>query len=201
MSNNDDKNIKEDTEFTEPDIEIEKDENLDDSVIAEESQIDTIKKLREKVKILSKEKQDILGSWQRDKADFINARKRDKEDIENIKKFASENLISDLIIVLESFEMAFANKEAWEKADKNWRVGVEYIYNQFKKILSDHGLSEISPLNEKFDPWRDEASEHILVDDKSKDNIILEIVQKGYALNGKILRPPKVKVGEYKESK
>lgn len=174
------------------------DENLDDSVVAEESAQETIKKLREKLKTALAEKQEYLTSWQKDKAEFLNARKRDKEEKEQFIKFASENLVTELLPVLQSFDMAFGNKEAWEKVDKNWRLGVEHIANQLKGTLEAVGLKEINPLGQKFDPARDEALEFIPVDDEKQNHLVILVVQKGYSLNGKILLPPKVKVGELK---
>jgi molecular chaperone GrpE len=174
-------------------------ENLDDSVVAEENTAETVKKLREKLKKATEEKQEYLTGWQRAKADLINARKRDEADRAEFMKFANERLIESIIPVMESFDMAMGNKEAWEKADKNWRVGVEYIYSQLKKALSDSGLEEIDPIGLPFDHNRDEASEYIPVDSEKDHHKVIAVVQKGYKLNGKDLRPPKVKVGEFKK--
>ncbi|TSC67744.1 MAG: molecular chaperone GrpE [Parcubacteria group bacterium Gr01-1014_73] len=183
------------------DEEIEKDENLDDSVVAEEAAAETIKKLREKLKATQKERDEYLTGWQRAKADLINARQRDEADKKEFVKFANERLIDGLIPVLDSFELAFNNKDSWEKADKkadkNWRAGVEFIYNQLKKALTDVGLAEINPLGEKFDPNRDEVASYEPVESESDEHKILAVSQKGYLLNGRPMRPPKVRVGEY----
>jgi hypothetical protein len=85
-------------------------------------------------------------------------------------KFANERMIEDLLPVLQSFDMAMGNKEAWEKADKNWRIGVEYIYSQLTKALSDNGLEEIKALGENFDHSLHDASSYETVVDKSMDN-------------------------------
>lgn len=183
----------------ENDIRVESDDTLDDSVVAEENMSETIKKLRERLKKTETEKQEYLTGWQRTKADMVNARKRDEEERKDFIKFANERLIEDLLPVLESFDMAMGNKEAWEKADKNWRIGVEYIYSQLSKALIDNGLKEINPLNEKFDHSRHEATAYEPVTDEKLDHIIITVLQKGYSLNDKILKVPKVKVGEYKK--
>lgn len=182
------------------DIQIEADETLDDSVIAEENMAETIKKLREKLKKTEVEKMEYLTGWQRAKADMVNARKRDEEERKDFIRFANERLIEDLLPVLESFDMAMGNKEAWEKADKNWRVGVEYIYSQLTKALTDNGLVEIVPANEKFDHAKHEAVSYEPVTEEKMDHMVIGVIQKGYSLNGKILKVPKVKVGEYKAS-
>lgn len=179
----------------------EHDENeyLDDSVVAEENATEAIKKLRDRLKKAETEKQEYLTGWQRAKADLINARKRDESDRAEFIKFANERLIEGLIPVLESFELAMANREVWEKADKNWRVGVEYIYSQLKKALSDAGLEEVDPVGKPFDHNRDEAAEYISVDNESDHHKVVSVIQKGYNLNGRPMRPPKVKVGEFKK--
>lgn len=182
----------------ENDIKIEKDENIDDSVVIEENSQDTIKNLKEKLKQALAEKQEYLNSWQKDKAEFINARKRDQEAQKDFARFSNESLIGELIPVLDSFNMAMGNKEVWEKVDKNWRMGIEYISNQLVKVLNDFGLKEIDPIGKAFDPMRDEAIEHEMVDDEKKVGQVTTVIQKGYELNGKVLKAPKVKVGEMK---
>ena len=180
------------------DIEVLADEDLDDSVVAEESAAETIKKLREKLKKALAEKQEYLTSWQKDKAEFLNARKRDEAANREMMKFANEGLMGELIPVLDSFNMAFSNKEAWEKVDKNWRVGVEYISNQLKKILDENGLKEIDPIGLKFDPMRDEAAEFEPVTDKAKDHMVTTVITKGYSYYGRVIKAPKVRVGEFR---
>jgi molecular chaperone GrpE len=193
---NKDKNTNNDDVVIEPDTEIE---NEVDEIVEEETGLDVIKNLKEKLKKAIEEKQEYLNLWQRDKAEFMNARKRDQEAQKDFARFSNESLISELIPVLDSFHMAMGNKEAWEKADKNWRVGVEYIANQLNKILNDFGLKEIDPIGLAFDPMRDEAIEHEVVTDEKKNNIVTTVIQKGYELHGKVLKAPKVKVGEFKK--
>jgi molecular chaperone GrpE len=172
---------------------------LDDSVVTEEFAAEMVKKLRGQLKTALEEKQTYLTGWQRDKADFVNARKRDAEAQKELITFSNEALISELIPVLDSFNMAFGNKEAWEKVDKNWRTGVEYIASQLKKALEDNGLKEIDPLGQKFDPMRDEATEFEPVIDPKLDQTVTSVITKGYSYNGRVLKAPKVKVGEIKK--
>lgn len=177
-----------------------KDEFLDDSVVAEENAAEAVKKLRAKLKQAEAEKMEYLTGWQRAKADLINARKRDDAERIEFMKYANERLIEGLIPVLESFDLAMANREVWEKVDKNWRTGVEYIANQLKKTLNDSGLEEVDPTGKTFDASRDEAAEYIPVTDEKEHHKVVSVVQKGYSLSGKALRPPKVRVGEYKKA-
>lgn len=182
------------------DIKIESDDTLDDSVVAEENAAETIKKLRAKLKACEAEKSEYLTGWQRAKADLINARKRDEADRLEFTKFASEQLIRDIIPVLEHYDMARGHKDSWEKVDETWRIGIESIINQLKKALLDNGLIELNPVGEKFDYSKHEAISYESVNDPKQDHFILGVIQKGYFLNGKMLRPAKVKVGEFKKA-
>src|SRR3989338_3149397 len=157
-----------------------------------------IKKLRQRIKELEAKSQEYLQGWQKERADLANLRKRDEAEKKEFAKFAKEDITTELISVLDSFESAFKNKEAWEKVDKNWRQGVEYIHSQLINILSNHGVSVISPLGEMFDPKRDEAVETVPTEKEEDNHKILEVMSAGYKLQNKIIRAPKVKVGEYR---
>jgi molecular chaperone GrpE len=161
---------------------------------------DTIKKLREKLRACGEEKQQYLLGWQRTKADFVNMKKAEEEYRKDFLKFANQGLIEELLPVVESFQMAFSNKEAWEKVDKNWRTGVEYIYGKLMSALEQHGLKEINPVGEKFDPARHDSFENVPTNKKEEDHIITAVVQKGYELHGRVIRPPKVVVAVLDES-
>jgi len=95
--------------------------------------------------------------------------------------------------------MAFSNKEAWEKVDKNWRLGVEYIHTQLMKVLGENGLKEMNPIGEKFDPKFHVAEEHTEIDDEKKDGVIVVVKKKGYMLNDRVVVAPTVTVAEYKK--
>ena len=150
-----------------------------------------IAKLKEKIKKLTAEKE---------RADFVNYKKRSEEERKDYIKFANENLLEEMLTVLESFDMAFMNKEQWNSVPQNWRVGVEYIHSQLVKILDENGLKEFVPkAGEKFDVKLHVAEEVIPVDLESEDGVIKEIKKKGYTMNGKIIIAPKVVVGEFKK--
>ncbi len=158
---------------------------------------DRTEKLKAQIKELQAKNTELLNAWQRDKADFINTRKRDESDKQEFLKFAKADIISELLPVLDSFESAMKNKEAWEKVDKNWRQGVEYIKTQLLGTLEAHGLTVINPIDEMYNSSRDEAVQTIKVDDKEQDGKIVDVVQAGYMLNGKEIRPPKVRVAHF----
>lgn len=158
-----------------------------------------IKDLRDKLKVALKERDEYLAGWQRAKADYINARKDELNAHSNASKVANERTILEIIPVLDSFTLAFANKEAWEKVDENWRRGVEYIASQLKTALTNIGMQEIGKIGEHFDPNYHNAVENIPTDSKELDHTIAEIIKSGYFFEGKVIRPSEVKVFIFKE--
>jgi len=181
------------------DIHVEKDADLDDSVVAEESSAETIKKLRTKLKEAEAKATEYLSGWQRSQADFINFKKREAKEREEFLKFAAEPVISDFIEVLDNFDVAFQNKAEWEKVDKAWRDGVELIYNRMKSALTKNGVKVIDPEGLMFDPVFHMAVEMVSVKNADDDGKIVGVVHKGYSLNDRIIRPAKVKVGRHEE--
>lgn len=175
-------------------------EDIEDIIIEDTDDFggNEIKKLREKLKKCIAEKQEYLDGWQRTKADFVNARKKDEEIRAGLGAFVKEGLITDLLSSIDNFDMAYADKDIWESVDKNWRVGIEHIHTQLLKTLSEHGLEQFDPIGEQFDPIRHDSVESVVTDKEKDDNKITEVMQKGYILNNKIIRPAKVKVAEYK---
>lgn len=153
-----------------------------------------IKKLREKNRLCEKEKKEYLDGWQRMRADFANARKDEESRRGELIKFASEGLIEDLLPVLDSFTSAFANKEAWEKVDANWRKGVEYIYAQMYSVLESRGLGHIGAVGEKLDPRIHIVVEEVVTEDGAQADTIADVIQKGYRFHSKVIRPASVKV-------
>jgi molecular chaperone GrpE len=172
----------------------------DDVVFEEEGEVATpaaMKRLREKLRVAVKEKQEYLDGWQRAKADLVNV-KREHEDMRaHMMHMGKSAMIEDLLSVADSFDMAFANKDAWEKVEPEWRTGVEYIYAQFKRVLDDHGIETIDPEGEDFDPEKHEAVETVSVEKEDEKGKVQAVLSRGYLFDGKVLRAARVKVGEY----
>jgi molecular chaperone GrpE len=174
----------------------------DDDITIEEDDGNTqatINKLRTRLKQSETERQQYLDGWQRMKADFVNAQRIAEEDRKKILKFAKEDVLQELLPVLDSFEMAFSHKESWEKADKVWRDGMERVHNQLLSILSANGLEEFNPLGETFDPAAHIAVQSVPARAAADDHTVMAVLQKGYRLNGKVVRPAKVAVGVFEQ--
>jgi molecular chaperone GrpE len=165
----------------------------------DETSEDTVKKLREKLKKCQAENKGNLDGWQRCRADLINYKKETDQRFANITDLAKENSIIQFLPVLDSFNMAFANKETWDKIDANWRQGIEYIYSQMTSVLENNGVSSFAEIGDQFDPKMHEATEEIETEDPNKDHLIHSVLQKGYRKGEKILRVAKVKVNRLKE--
>ena len=158
----------------------------------------TISKLREKLKEAEAAKNKYLDDLHRAKADFVNTTRKNSEDTKQIIKFANQNLILDIIPVLDSFDMAFSNKEAWESVSKNWRLGIEHIYSQLLRTLEGAGVKQLSPEGQMFNSEMHEILETTPTTKKEEDHKIISVTQKGYTLYDRIIRPSKVKISEYK---
>jgi molecular chaperone GrpE len=182
---------------TEADVSIEEFEFTEDG---EEDLRATLKKLRKEQKQLKAEKQEYLTNWQRERADFMNYKKDEEVRRKDAMRLMQEKITTELLPIMDSYDMAFANKEAWEKVDKNWRVGVEYIHQQLLKVLADHGMQEIVvSVGDTFDPTVHQPMSMVQCSEQSKDHTIASIVQKGYRVGERIIRPARVTVFEFKD--
>ena len=156
--------------------------------------------LKEKLKGCQRERQEYLDALQRMRADFVNVQKREKDERSEFIRFSTEGIIREILPSLSSFHSAFGNKAAWEKVDLNWRMGVQYIYSQLLGVLEKNGVTLIEPrVGEKFDPVRHASVESVPVQSKDEDHSVCEVLQRGFALHGRIVEPAKVRVGEYRE--
>jgi len=153
-----------------------------------------LKQLREKLRVAIEEKQQYLMGWQKEKAEFINIRRRDEESKQEFYKFAVQGLLEELLPVLDSFDMAMSNKEAWNAVSGEWRGGMETIYNQFKGILAKNGVEAFGEVGNPADP----AKFHMIgvdnTDDAKLDHTVSAVLQKGYMFKEKVLRPAMVRV-------
>jgi len=162
---------------------------------------DTVKKLREKIKILESEKQEYLDLSVRTRADYANYKKEVEANRIANRKFATKRFIESLLPVLDAYDMAQGNKEAWEKVDQNWRMGIEYIFTQFKTILEGEGVTSFGKIGDTFDPLLHESMEHVVVENENDNDKIVRVLQNGYKIHDSILRPARVHTGHFENNK
>jgi len=158
---------------------------------------DVISELKKKLKESDEEKKEYLLGWQRTKADYINSKKQDEAENKLMVKYAEAGLLTDLVPVLDSFDLAFENKEAFNKLPEEWKKGIQQIQSQLQSILKDHDLEIIDPISKPFDPREAEAVGMMDTNNSDEEDKVLSVFQKGYKLQGKVLRPAKVRVGKY----
>ena len=178
--------------------DIDQSDDISFEDINEDGEMDvrtTIKKLREKIKKVEAEKQEYLDQSLRTRADYANYKKEVDVNRVSDRKFATKRFIEELLPVLDAYDMAQGNKEAWEKVDANWRMGIEYIFNQFKTVLEGEGVTQFGSLGDTFDPTLHESMQSVEVADEKDDEKIIKILQNGYRMNDSILRPARVHTG------
>ena len=140
---------------------------------------------------------ECLDKMLRVQADFENRKKRQDKEKLDFLKFANEGLITELLRVMDDFERAIDSAKNTNDA-KVLLQGIEMVRRDFEDILKDSGLKIIDPKGQPFDPEKHEAVEHV-EDGEHPENTVLEVMRKGYELNGKVLRPAAVKVSKKKE--
>jgi molecular chaperone GrpE len=141
---------------------------------------------------LKKQNDEYLEGWQRSQADYANLKRRVEEDITRIAKFASADLITKLLPVMDNFRRA-ANHVPENLKDENWVQGVQQVEKQLDEILASEGLKKIDSLGKEFNP---EEAEAVGFEDnkKFKDGQVCEVLEDGYLLNEKVIRTAKVKI-------
>jgi len=128
----------------------------------------------------------------RERAEIDNQRKRLQRDLEQARKFANERLLGELLPVLDNLERGLA-------ADKGeaagLRAGVELTLKELLRVVQAHGLVIVEPLGQPFDPERHQAMSMIESADHAPDHVVA-VLQKGYVLNERLLRPALVNVAQ-----
>lgn len=151
---------------------------------------------------LKKKADEYLNNWKRAEADFINYKKDEAERVSTLVKYAKEDMILNILPVLDNIELA--EKQLPDKLKRGegearaveWTKGFLQIQNQIKDFLKKEGVEEIKVLGKKFNPETMEAISETTDNLQLTSNIVVEEVQKGYMIDGKVLRPAKVKVSK-----
>lgn len=149
---------------------------------------------RETIETLREEKDELLGKLQRVSADYANYQKRVPKQIADTIAYEKERVIKKLLPVLDNFEHTLQNAHSAEDIDVLVK-GIRIVYDQLLDVLKFHNVEQIEAQGQKFDPAVHEAMTQRSEPD-AEDNAVLEEFQKGYKLNGRVIRPSKVIVNK-----
>lgn len=161
---------------------------------ADNSQEDEINDGEDEVAVLKDELEAEQNKYLRLLADYDNFKRRTQKDREISAKFRSQSLLTDLLPVLDNFERALAVEANSEDAASIMK-GVEMVQKSLLEAVKREGLEEIKAVGEPFDPNFHQA----VMQEKDEDaepGTVLQELQKGYTLKGRVLRPAMVKVNE-----
>ena len=127
-------------------------------------------------------------------AEMVNTLRRKDEETTRLLKYSNESLITELLPVIDNFERAL-NVDAKTVDVESYQKGMTMIYNSLKNILEKFEVKEIEAIDKEFDPSYHQA---VMQEEKegTKENIVIEVLQKGYTYKDKVIRPAMVKVSK-----
>lgn len=153
-----------------------------------------LKKLSEQFDQLQAEKVELLDKLQRLSADYANFQKRAPKQVSEAIAYEKEKIIKSLLPAIDNFEHTIGHADSAESVEAVFK-GVEIVYDQMLDILKSHDAVQIEAVGQDFDPARHQAMMQ-KEDAEQPDGVVLEEFQKGYALNGRVIRPSKVVVNK-----
>lgn len=142
---------------------------------------------------LKKKCEEYLGGWKRERADFINYKKEESERVGELLEYTNQKLFLKILTILDNIYLA--EKELPEEIKNNtWTEGFLQIKTQLLDFLQKEGIEEIKTIGEKFNLNLMEVTEEVESSAREENGIVIEEVQRGYTLKGKLIRPAKVKI-------
>ena len=182
-------NEEEITKDSQENVEVEEDATCDENVTDINSKLEE-KKINDKIEELQKQIDEKDDKYKRLQAEYSNYMRITQQEKETIGLFANEKIIGELIPVLDSMERAI---DACTDKEDNMYKGIELVHKQLIDCLQKFGVEEIAALNEEFDP-----NLHLAVMQESVEGVeankVVMVLQKGYKLKTKVIRPTMVKV-------
>lgn len=155
--------------------------------------VETMPSLEQSLRQAELQAQEHYDAWLRAKAETENVRKRAQLDVANTHKYAAEKFAGEMLAVKDSLEAALNVQDA---TIESYKSGVELTLKQLNQAFERLNIREINPLNEKFDPHQHQAI--TMVDSDAAPNTVVEVMQKGYGLHERVLRPAMVIVARAK---
>jgi molecular chaperone GrpE len=161
--------------------------------VVAETHTDTLPSIEEQFRQLELKAAEHYDAWLRAKAEGENIRRRAQEDISKAHKFAVEKFAGELLAVKDSLEAALAVPE---QTAESFKSGVELTLKQLVSAFEKNALNEVNPVGEKFDPHKHQAIG--MVDSEQEANTVVTVLQKGYLIAERTLRPALVMVAKPK---
>jgi len=143
---------------------------------------------------LEAEKEELNQRYLRLQADFENFKRRTREEKARDRQFRAMDLITNLLPVLDNFERALGSAAEHEES-KALKQGLEMVYRQLTEALKQEGVTKIEAEGQPFDPNKHQAVMQV-ESDEHESNVVVEVLQAGYELNGRVIRPSMVKVSQ-----
>ncbi len=149
-----------------------------------------IEKLKSKILECEKEKEEYKIGWQRERADFLNFKKRQEKEIEEKTLAEKEKIITLILPILDNLEKGLETKSSHD----NFYKGIQLIYSQFRDILKKIGVQEIK--TKKGDIFNPKIHNAVAIENagNGEKGLVLEVMEKGYTIDSKVVRASRVKV-------
>ncbi len=148
--------------------------------------------LKEQLDECKKQSEEYLNGWKRARADYLNYRNEEADRLTVLLNACREDVIADILPVLDNFNLVL--KEIPEDKLKDAHIdGIAKVKTQLESVLKSYGVEEVEAEGQKFDPNMHEVVAEVEAEGKEPGTVV-EVTQKGYTVNGRLLRPAKVKV-------
>lgn len=163
------------------------------------AQAEELEKTRKALEDAKKQAEESADRLLRAYADFDNAKKRLAREKEEFLRFANEKLMRELLPILDNFDRALIHAEpGLEDSSASLKDGIVLMRKQFADFLNRHGVKRVETVGKKFDPNLHEAIGHV-ESAEHPDETVLDEVEAGYTLEGRLLRPAKVRISQEKQ--
>lgn len=159
----------------------------------QESTVEIIPNLADQLQASELKAQEHYDAWMYAKAEGENIRRRAIEDVSKAQKFAVERFSNEMLAVMDSLQAALTVENS---SIESFKSGMELTLKQLSSVFEKFNISEINPVGEKLDPHKHQAIS--MIDSDQPANTVVSVMQKGYALNDRILRPALVLVAKAK---
>ena len=154
---------------------------------------DVMPSMEEQLQAAERKAQEHYDAWMYAKAEGENIRRRAAEDVSKAQKFAVERFSNEMLAVMDSLQAALAVENS---TIENFKSGMELTQKQLTNVFEKFNITEINPVGEKLDPHKHQAIS--MIDSDQAANTVVSVMQKGYALNERVLRPALVLVSKGK---